>query len=101
LAGDILLRLGHQRLERLALGGEPETVVDELGVFRNERIAQVHHLAIHRETLHLAVSGEEDTAPGSLVDPAALHPDKTVLDHVDAADPVAPAEAVEDTHDPV
>ncbi len=100
-AGDISLGVCHEGLEGFALGSEPEAVVDELGVFGDEGVTQVHDFAIHREAFHLAMGGEEDGSAGGLVDSAALHPDKTVLHHVDAPDSVATTEQVEDTHDAV
>src|SRR3546814_1791525 len=35
-AGDVRLSVVDRRLQHLALGREPETVVDELGIFRSE-----------------------------------------------------------------
>ncbi|MND04169.1 hypothetical protein D3C83_243200 [compost metagenome] len=49
--------LGDERLDRLALGGEPEAVVNKLRVFRNERITDVHRLAVDNERFEIAVRG--------------------------------------------
>ena len=82
-------------LQRLALGREPEAVVDHLGVARDERVAEVHHLAVHRERLDRAVRRVQDRAARRLVDAARLHADVAVLDEVDAADAVLAAESVQ------
>ncbi len=89
------LGLVDQRLERLPFGGEPEPVVHELGVLRHERVPQVHHLAVHRQGLHLAVRVHEDRAARGLVDAPGFHAYKAVLDQVDPADAVLAAELVQ------
>ena len=40
-AGHVLLALGHVGLEREAFGRIPEAVIDEFGIFRDERVAQI------------------------------------------------------------
>ncbi len=99
--GHRFLGLGDEGLDGDALGGEPEAVVNELGVFRDEAVADVHGLAIDDEGFQVAVGGEEDGAAGGFVDAARFHADETVLDDVDAADAISPAEEVEDAHDTV
>ena len=97
-AGDMLLGLGDESLDGFALGGEPESVVDEFRVFRDERVAEVHDFAVHREGFHLTVSEVEDRAAGGFVNAAAFHADEAVLDHVHAADAVFAADFVEGVH---
>ena len=46
----------------LPLGREPVAVVDHLGVARDERVAQVQHLAVERQRLDGAVRGVQDRA---------------------------------------
>ena len=99
-AGDVFLALGDEGLQRLALGREPKAVINERGVFWDERIAQVHDFAIHRERLHLSVRLHEDRAAGCLVDATRLHADETILDEIDAPDAVASTEFVEHFHHP-
>jgi len=99
--GDGFLGLCNEGLDGLALGGEPEAVVNELGVFRDEGVAGVLELAVDDEGFQIAVCGEQDGAAGGLVDAAGFHPDEAVLDDVDPADAVGTAEGVEHAHDAV
>src|SRR5947207_12865148 len=75
-------------LQRLALGREPEAVVDHLGVPWHERVAQVEHLAVECERLERPARGVQDRAARRLVHAARLHPDESVLDDVRTADAV-------------
>ena len=84
-----------QGLEHVALGRVPEAVIDQLGIFRHQRVLEMRRLAVEGQRLHGPVSRQQDRAAGGLVDAARLHPDETVLDEIDAADPVIAAEAVE------
>jgi hypothetical protein len=99
LTGDGFLAFGDEGLQGVALGGEPEAVVDELGVFGDEGVAQGHDFAVHGEAFDLAMANVKDGTAGGFVDAAAFHADEAVFDHVDAADAVATAEAVEQLHD--
>src|SRR5690606_21665678 len=98
-AGDALLGLVNEGLQGLALGGEPEAVVNELGVFRDERVAQVLDLAVEGEGFELLVRLHEDGAARGLIDAAALHADEAVFNDVNAADAVLAAELVEGLED--
>ena len=73
---------------------EPEAVIDQFGVARDERVAQVHDLAVHRQRLHLPMGGMQDRAAGRFIHAARFHADEAVLDQVDAADAVLAAELV-------
>ena len=55
----------------------------------------MHDLAVEGERLQRAVGDVQDRAAGRLVDAARLHADVAVLDQVDSADAVAPADVVE------
>ena len=59
---DVLLAPVDGRLQHLTLRAEPEAVVDELGVFRDEAVLQVCRLAVERDRLDGAVRGEQDGA---------------------------------------
>ena len=83
-----VLALVDQRLQHLALGREPEAVVDQLGVARHELVLEVGSTAVERDALDRAVRGEQDGAARGLVDAAALHADEAVLDQVEPADAV-------------
>ena len=65
-----------QGLEGLALRGKPEAVIDQLGIARDERVAQVHDLAVHRERFHLAMGEMQDGAAGGFIDAADFMPTK-------------------------
>lgn len=92
---------GDEGLDGEALGGEPEAVVDELGVFGDEGVAGLLELAVDDEGFEVAVGGEEDGAAGGFIDSTGFHADEAVLDDVDAADAVGAAKGVEDAHDAV
>src|SRR3989442_1147146 len=94
-ARDVARALVHQGLERLALGREPEAVVDHLGVARHEGVAQMEHLAVERERLERPARDVHDRAAGCLVYAPRLHSDEPVLDEVDAPDSVLAAQPVE------
>lgn len=98
-AGDVLLALGDEGLEGEALRGVPEAVVHELGVLRDEAVAQVHDFAVHGEGLDLAMGEVQDGTAGGLIHTAALHADEAVFHHVHAAHAVFAAEFVQRFHD--
>src|SRR5205823_7215907 len=87
-AGYMLLALVDRRLKHLALGREPEAVVDEARVARHQLILKVHRAAVERDALDPAVRREQDRTAGRLVDPARLHADEAVLDQVEAPDAI-------------
>ncbi len=95
LAGDHGLGIVDGRLQHLALGREPEAVVDQRGVLRHQLVLQVHGPAVERDGFHAPVGGEQDRAAGGLVDAARLHADEAVLHQVQAADAVVVAELVQ------
>src|SRR5213593_4333704 len=94
-ARDVARALVHQGLERLALGREPEAVVDHLGVAWHEGVAQMERLAVERERLERPARDVHDRAAGCLVHAPRLHSDEPVLDEVDAPDSVLAAQPVE------
>ena len=89
-----------QRLKGETLRGEPEPVVDQLRIFRDQRIAEVHHLAVHRQGFNLPMGEMKNRAARRFVHAAAFHADEPVFDHVHAADTVFTAQLVERLHDP-
>ena len=95
---DIFLRLGDEGLNGLALGGKPEAIVYECRVFWNERVAQVHDFAIHRERLHLAVGKVKDRSARCFINAPAFHADEAVLNHVHASHTMLAAKLVELVH---
>src|SRR5262249_36303591 len=94
-AGHVALHLVDEPLEGLALGGEPEAVVDHLRVARHEGVAQVQELAIEGDGLEGAVGRVEDGAARRLVDTARLHAHEAVLHEVDSSDAVLASEPVQ------
>ena len=95
VALDMLLALVDQRLQHLALGREPEAVVDQLGVARHQLVLEMAGAAVERDRFDGPVRGEQDRAARRLVHAARLHADEAVLDQIDAADAVVAAELVE------
>jgi hypothetical protein len=75
-------------LQDFHLRGKPEPVVDQLGVFGNQGVAQVHHLAVHGDGFHGQVRLSQNGAAGGFVDPAGFHSHEPVFHDVDTADAV-------------
>src|SRR5947208_9468026 len=92
---DLLLALIDRRLQHLALGREPEPVVDQLGIARHQLVLEMHRAAVEAEALDAAMSREQDRAARSLVDAARFHADKAVLDEIEPADAMLAAELIE------
>ena len=84
-----------QRLQHLALGGEPETIVNQFGITRRELVLQMCGAPVERQRLDPAMREVEDRAAGRLVHAARLHADETILDEVEPPDAVATAIVVE------
>ena len=82
-----------QGLQHLALGAEPEAVVDQLGVARHELVLEVRRAAIERDRSDRAVRRQQHCAWP--VHPARLHADEAVLDQIDAADAVGAGQLVQ------
>ena len=82
-------------LEHLALGREPEAVVDQVGVFDRQLVLQMHGPAVEGDRLDAAVGGQQDGAAGGLIDAARLHADEAVLDQIETADAVVVAVLVQ------
>ena len=97
-AGHVPLALGHVGLEREAFGRKPEAVINQLGIFRDECVALVHDLPIHRERLHLPVREMQDRAAGRLIHAPRFHAHVAVLHHVHPPDAVFAAELVQRLH---
>ena len=95
LAAHEALRAAHVRREVLVVRGEPQAVVDEVGVLLRELRLEAQRLLRQHHVLERAVRGMKDHRRGRLVDLARLDPDQAVLDLIDAADAVLPAELVE------
>src|SRR5262249_34202777 len=94
-AGNELLALVDRGLQHLALGREPEAVVDQLGVFRHQLILEMAGAAVERDLLDAAMRGIEDGAARSLVHAARLHADKAVLHEIKPADAVRAPKLIE------
>src|SRR5918995_800941 len=92
---DVLLTPVDQGLEHLALGGEPEAIIDEFSIARYERIFEMGSLAVKGEAFHSAMGGMEDRAARRFVDTAGFHAHEPVFDEVDASDAIGAAEVVQ------
>src|SRR5215472_7330920 len=82
---DMLLALVDEGLQHLALGREPEAVIDELGVARHQLVLEVRGAAIQGDALDAAMRRLQDGAARRLIDAARLHADEAVLDEVEPA----------------
>ena len=60
----------NQRLQHLALGREPEAVVDQLGVFRHQLVLEVRGTPVQRDLFNAAVRFQQDGASGRFIDAA-------------------------------
>ncbi len=86
LAGDVLLRLGDEGVQRPLERGEPQAVVDQLGPALADGPLEAGEVALDGDVLELLVRGDQRDRAGGLVDLAALDADQPVLDHVQPAD---------------
>src|SRR5262249_4982051 len=57
---DMLLALVDQRLQHLALGREPEAVVDQLGIARHQLVLQMRGTAVECQAFDPAMGGLQD-----------------------------------------
>src|SRR6516162_2580569 len=94
-AGDELLALVDCDLQHLALGREPEAVIDQLGVFRHQLVLEMGGAAIERDRFDATMGGEQDSAARRLIHTARLHADEAVLDEIEPTDALLAAERVE------
>lgn len=87
---------GHNcMLKVFALGRKVEAIVEaSTPAHSGELIAQSTHFAIQRETFKIQVCSPKDAEAGSLIATARFDADKSVLDNVNAADPVLPSESI-------
>src|SRR4028119_2157019 len=92
---DARLASVDRRLKHLALGREPQPVVDELGIARHQLVLEMRGPAVERQLLDAAVGKVEDRPARRLIHSAALHSDEAILDQIEPADAVALAEGVE------
>ena len=95
VARDLLLRLVHEGGQRLPERGEPETVVDELGVAHRHRLLVVQRVTVEDETLELAVGEVEHGPRRGLVDAPGLDAHETVLDEIQPPYPVSAGNSVQ------
>src|SRR3954454_10891561 len=91
----MLLALVDRGLEHLALGCEPEAVVDEARVTRHQFVLEVHCSAVERDALDAAMGSKEDRSAGGLVNAPRFHPDEPIFDEIEATDAVVVTELVE------
>ena len=91
----MFLALVDHRLQHLALGREPEAVIDQLGIARHEAVLQMGRLAVERERFDGAMRSEQDGAARRFIDAARLHADEAVLDEIETADAIVMAQPVE------
>lgn len=97
---DGLLRGGDGSRDKLSLGGEVETVVEDLReVGRDELVSHGSDVSVERHTLEVHVGGSEDGGGGRLVTSSGLDTNESVLDNVDTSDTVPSGEGVEREED--
>ena len=99
VAGDELLGVAHERVERLLERREPEAVVHELGVAGLEPRLLAHEVALERDRLEVGVREQHRERARALVGLAALDADPAVLDHVEPAPAVGAHRRAELDHE--
>ena len=81
--------------QELALWGEVETIVQNLGVVEGDKlVAKCADLTVEDKTLKVLVSGAEDGKTWGLVASTGLESDETVLDDINTSDTVAATNGV-------
>src|SRR3546814_20542795 len=94
-AADLFLTMVDRGLEHLALGREPESIVDELGIFGHQLVLQMRRAAVERDAFDAAMRARIDFAARRFIHAARLHAAEAVLDEVEAADAMLAAEVVQ------
>ena len=83
-----------RRLQHLALGAEPEAIVEQFGVTHRQLVLEVRRTAIERELFDAAMREVIDRAARRFVHAARFHADEAVLDQVEPANTVLAPELV-------
>ena len=99
IAGDETLGFGAESLNHFALGGEPEAVVAEFGIFRHEHVLESDAGAVHADGFEVAMRFKQDGSCGGVVNAAGLHLGEAGFDDVDGSDRVVAADFVEFAHE--
>ena len=94
-AGDVLLRVVDECVERFAQRREPQAEIDQLGILQPNVLLEVHEVALQAQGFEFAVRGNQQSSARSFVAAARLDADKAVLHQVDAADGIASADFVQ------
>ena len=95
----MLLGVLDKGVQGLAQRGKPKTEINQLGILQRDLLLVVHHFAVQRQRLELAMRGGDQGAARSLIEAAALDADEAVLHQVDAADRIARADLIQQFHD--
>ena len=92
------MRIIDQSLQRFTLGRIPETIVNQLGIARDQAVTQVREFAIHGQALHITVRLQQDSAARGLIYAAALHANEAVFNNIDTTDAVLTRNRIEVLH---
>lgn len=93
---DSLLRSRDGGSDEFTLGGEEETVVEDLRELGgNELVSESSDVSIKGQTFEVHVGSSEDGGGRRLVASSRLDTNESVLDNVDSADTVPPGKSVE------
>src|SRR4051812_3385460 len=77
--GHALLRHGHERVVRVALGGPPTALIHEIRIARRDEVLRRERTPIEHELLELGVRRVQEGAAGRLVYATGLHTDEAIL----------------------
>lgn len=93
---DSLLRSGDSGSNEFTLGGEEETVVENLRELGGDKlVSESSDVSVEGQTFEVHVGSTEDGGSGGLVASSRLDTNESVLDNVDSTDTVPPGKSVE------
>src|SRR5256885_13309745 len=84
-ARDFLLCAFDERIQSLAQRREPQTVINQLGVFESDVLFKMHDVALAAESFEFAMSGNQQGSSWCFVAPTRLDSNEAVLDNIHAA----------------
>src|SRR4029077_15465167 len=99
VAGDVTLRLGDERVQRVAQRAEPQPVVDHLRPLLSDEVLEPRDLLRQRDVLQRLVGLQQKDRGGRFVDLARLDADEAVLEVVYAPDAVFTAYPIQCRHE--
>ena len=88
------LGLINRTLQHLTLWRKPIAFIDNLGILRNQCIAQVDHLAIHSDRFNASMRHVQNGPTGRFIDASRFHADVAILNKIESSNAMGPADCV-------